>query len=126
MGWGRKMRICLRSSCSHHEREMWSAARVTSLGQWVFAGAASSGAISRGKRSCAVYRQSAGVGCGQPAAACSTGARVARAQIESTPDAEIQSRVDQYEMAFRMQTSIPEVTDLSQESAATLDSYGPM
>src|SRR6185436_18945617 len=46
-------------------------------------------------------------------------------QLEGTPDAEIQGRIDQYEMAFRMQTSIPEVTDLSGESAETLDSYGP-
>ena len=46
-------------------------------------------------------------------------------QLEGTPDAEIQGRIDQYEMAFRMQTSIPEVTDLSQESPATLESYGP-
>jgi hypothetical protein len=46
-------------------------------------------------------------------------------QFEGTPDGEIQGRIDQYEMAFRMQTSIPEVTDLSGESAATLDSYGP-
>ena len=46
-------------------------------------------------------------------------------QFESTPDAEIQSRIDQYEMAFRMQTSIPEVTDLSHESPETLEAYGP-
>ncbi len=46
-------------------------------------------------------------------------------QLEGTPDAEIQGRIDQYEMAFRMQTSIPEVTDLSQETPATLESYGP-
>jgi hypothetical protein len=46
-------------------------------------------------------------------------------QLEGTPDAEIQNRIDQYEMAFRMQTSIPEVTDLSHESPAVLDSYGP-
>lgn len=46
-------------------------------------------------------------------------------QIEGTPDAEIQSRIDQYEMAFRMQSSIPEVSDMSGETAATLDMYGP-
>jgi hypothetical protein len=46
-------------------------------------------------------------------------------QLAGTPDGEIQSRIDQYEMAFRMQTSIPEVTDLSGETAETLDSYGP-
>jgi hypothetical protein len=46
-------------------------------------------------------------------------------QLEGTPDVEIQGRIDQYEMAFRMQTSIPEVTDLAQEKPETLESYGP-
>lgn len=40
-------------------------------------------------------------------------------------DPEIQNRISQYEMAFRMQSSVPELTDLSGESRATLDSYGP-
>jgi hypothetical protein len=46
-------------------------------------------------------------------------------QLEGTPDAEIQNRIDHYEMAYRMQSSIPEVTDLSDEPAHVLDSYGP-
>jgi len=46
-------------------------------------------------------------------------------QLEKTPDVEIQSRIEHYEMAFRMQFSVPEVTDLAAESAATLESYGP-
>ena len=40
-------------------------------------------------------------------------------------DPEIQSRIAQYEMAYRMQTSVPELTDISGESKATLDMYGP-
>ena len=40
-------------------------------------------------------------------------------------DPEISSRVSQYEMAFRMQKSVPDLTDLSSESAATFDLYGP-
>ena len=40
-------------------------------------------------------------------------------------DPEIQSRIAQYEMAYRMQTSVPELNDLSDESQATLDRYGP-
>ena len=40
-------------------------------------------------------------------------------------DPEIASRVAQYEMAFRMQASVPELTDLSDESEATFDHYGP-
>ena len=40
-------------------------------------------------------------------------------------DPEIQTRIAQYEMAFRMQSSVPELVDLKGESAATLDLYGP-
>ncbi len=40
-------------------------------------------------------------------------------------DPEIQTRIAQYEMAFRMQRSVPELTDLSQEDPATLEMYGP-
>ena len=40
-------------------------------------------------------------------------------------DPETQTRIAQYEMAFRMQTSVPELTDLSTESQETLDMYGP-
>jgi hypothetical protein len=39
-------------------------------------------------------------------------------------DPEIQTRIAQYEMAFRMQSSVPELTDLAGESAATLTLYG--
>jgi len=46
-------------------------------------------------------------------------------QFAGTPDTEIQSRIENYEMAYRMQTSIPEATDLSQEPKHILDSYGP-
>ncbi|MDP6113561.1 MAG: DUF1501 domain-containing protein [Planctomycetota bacterium] len=46
-------------------------------------------------------------------------------QIEATGDAEIENRIAQYEMAFRMQSSIPEVTDLKSEPDYVLDKYGP-
>jgi hypothetical protein len=39
-------------------------------------------------------------------------------------DPETLTRIAQYEMAFRMQTSVPELTDFSGESAATLELYG--
>jgi hypothetical protein len=39
-------------------------------------------------------------------------------------DPEIATRIAQYELAFRMQASVPELTDLRGESAATLESYG--
>jgi hypothetical protein len=40
-------------------------------------------------------------------------------------DPEIATRIAQYELAFRMQTAVPELTDLSGESEATLAMYGP-
>jgi len=46
-------------------------------------------------------------------------------EAQSTGDAEIAARIAQYEMAFRMQSSIPEVTDLSQEPQHIFDLYGP-
>jgi len=45
-------------------------------------------------------------------------------QLVGSPDAEIESRISQYEMAFRMQTSIPEVADISGESEQVLKMYG--
>ncbi|MCS6851249.1 MAG: DUF1501 domain-containing protein [Gemmataceae bacterium] len=39
-------------------------------------------------------------------------------------DPEITTRISQYEMAFRMQTSVPELVDLSKETKETLDLYG--
>jgi hypothetical protein len=39
-------------------------------------------------------------------------------------DPEIESRMSQYELAFRMQTSVPEVTDLSKEPDSVFELYG--
>jgi len=40
-------------------------------------------------------------------------------------DPETRTRIAQYEMAYRMQASVPELTDLSKEPAKVLDMYGP-
>ena len=40
-------------------------------------------------------------------------------------DPETQARIAQYEMAFRMQSSVPELTDISNEPKHVLDMYGP-
>lgn len=48
-----------------------------------------------------------------------------RLELQKSGDPEIATRIAQYEMAFRMQTSVPQLTDLSQETPATLDMYGP-
>lgn len=47
-----------------------------------------------------------------------------RRQHDALHDPEIQTRINQYEMAFRMQTSVPGLMDLSQESTRVLESYG--
>jgi hypothetical protein len=44
---------------------------------------------------------------------------------EQVLDPEIQTRIAQYEMAFRMQASVPELADLSSEPASTFELYGP-
>lgn len=46
-------------------------------------------------------------------------------RFDQIGDPEIQTRIAQYEMAFRMQTSVPELTDWSDESESTLALYGP-
>jgi hypothetical protein len=48
-----------------------------------------------------------------------------RMRHEETGDPEILTRVAQYELAYRMQMSVPELTDLSKEPKAILDLYGP-
>ncbi len=45
--------------------------------------------------------------------------------FERFGDPETETRIAQYEMAFRMQSSVPELTDLSGESEATIEMYGP-
>ncbi|QDT14381.1 DUF1501 domain-containing protein [Alienimonas californiensis] len=45
--------------------------------------------------------------------------------LDDYGDPEIATRIAQYEMAYRMQTSVPELMDLSGETQETLDLYGP-
>ncbi len=45
-------------------------------------------------------------------------------QNEAVDDPEIATRIAQYELAFRMQTSVPQLMDLSKETKATFDMYG--
>lgn len=47
-----------------------------------------------------------------------------RQRLEATGDQEIATRINAYEMAFRMQSSAPELMDTAQESQDTLDLYG--
>jgi hypothetical protein len=52
-------------------------------------------------------------------------AKLNRMQYEALGDPEINARISQYEMAYRMQSSVPELTDISGESKSVLDMYGP-
>ena len=52
-------------------------------------------------------------------------ARLNEIKRQDFGDPEIATRIAQYEMAYRMQTSVPELTDFSKESPATLEMYGP-
>jgi hypothetical protein len=52
-------------------------------------------------------------------------AKLNQTELEDFGDPEIGTRISQYEMAFRMQTSVPELTDLSKEPAHVLNLYGP-
>jgi len=45
--------------------------------------------------------------------------------FEDFGDPEINARISQYEMAYRMQTSVPELTDIADEPKHVLDMYGP-
>jgi hypothetical protein len=46
-------------------------------------------------------------------------------QHDSQHDPEIATRIAQYEMAFRMQSTVPQLADLSDERDSTLEAYGP-
>ncbi len=48
-----------------------------------------------------------------------------RMQLKTFGDPEIATRIAQYEMSFRMQMSVPEATDISNEPKSILDLYGP-
>ena len=52
-------------------------------------------------------------------------AKLNRLLAEKYGDPEIDTRVAQYEMAYRMQTSVPDLMDLSKESESTFELYGP-
>jgi hypothetical protein len=68
-----------------------------------------------------------------PDGPCGTGRRALldkltalnKLQFEKELDPEIESRIAQYEMAYRMQTSVPDVTDLSKEPESIFELYGP-
>lgn len=52
-------------------------------------------------------------------------AQLNRMQMDTSGDPEIESKINQYEMAYRMQTSVPDVVDMSNEPDYVFDMYGP-
>src|SRR5205823_14804953 len=46
-------------------------------------------------------------------------------RLDAMGDPEIATRIAQYELAYRMQTSVPELTDISKEPPDVVDMYGP-
>ena len=52
-------------------------------------------------------------------------AELNRGTLERSGDPEVATRIRQYEMAFRMQASVPELTDLSGEPDEVFELYGP-
>src|SRR5262249_9792860 len=51
--------------------------------------------------------------------------RLNQRQLDEIGDPETQARIAQYEMAFRMQSSVPELMDVSREPKHVTDLYGP-
>ena len=52
-------------------------------------------------------------------------AKLNQAEYKKIGDPEINTRISQYEMAFRMQSSVPDLINIAGEDKATLDLYGP-
>jgi hypothetical protein len=52
-------------------------------------------------------------------------ARLNQKELDEVADPETQARIAQYEMAFRMQSSVPELVNLAEEPKHVLDLYGP-
>jgi hypothetical protein len=51
--------------------------------------------------------------------------RINKITADSFGDPEVNTRIAQYELAYRMQTSVPELMDLSKEPEKTFEMYGP-
>jgi hypothetical protein len=52
-------------------------------------------------------------------------AKLNQKKLDEYGDPEINTRIQQYELAYRMQTSVPELIDFSDEPQHVLDAYGP-
>jgi hypothetical protein len=69
-------------------------------------------------------RNPKGVSDGQQRDVIDTVAKLNRLENEAVDDPEIATRISQYELAFRMQTGVPDLVDFRTEDAKTLELYG--
>jgi hypothetical protein len=83
------------------------------------------GVLFRSKGDAVLYVGSPpGVSAGQQKDVVDAAAKLNQIQNNAVDDPEIATRISQYEMAFRMQTSVPELMDFSKEETRTLELYG--
>ena len=102
------------------------AALLAPLGQRLSALQSPGRALPRGQQSGALPAQSGRHRPGHaPRHARRRGQAQSHAPRSSSAIPEIETRISQYEMAFRMQTSVPDLLDLSKEPQSTFDLYGP-
>ena len=82
-------------------------------------------AMRSGGRSCAVPKKPRRSGSSRPPSHARCTLESQQHRFESLHDPEIQTRIAQYEMAFRMQSSVPELVEFQEEPAHVLEMYGP-
>jgi hypothetical protein len=99
-----------------HER-MWGAGFLPPRHQGV--------RFSSGKDPVLFLSNPPGITTGRRRAMLDDVAALNRLKLDEYQDPETQARIDQYEMAFRMQSAVPELADLSKEPALVFDRYGP-
>ena len=99
-----------------HER-MWGAGFLPSRFQGV--------RFSSGKDPVLFLSNPAGISTDRRRAMIDDVVALNRMQFAQHHDPETLARIDQYELAFRMQTSVPELADLSKEPTDIFDRYGP-
>jgi len=99
-----------------HER-MWSAGFLPSVHQGV--------RFSPGKDPVLFLSNPPGITDKRRRAMLDDLAQLNRMKFDDYQDPEIQTRIAQYELAYRMQASVPDLTDLSKEPKTTFERYGP-
>ena len=75
---------------------------------------------------CLFVKNPDGLSAGQKRAMLDTLGSLNRSHLQTSGDPEIAARISQGELAYRMQTSVPDLTDFSDEPASVFELYGPM